>query len=75
MTAMLRSRVIPCKLVMGKAGNQQHAWIDVWTDETGWVSGIIRFDGKKWVLMDPTFASGKNDYTGDGTNYSPTHYR
>jgi hypothetical protein len=74
MTAMLRSRGIPCKLVMGTAGNQQHAWISVWSEEAGWINGVIQFNGT-WVLMDPTFAAGRNEFTGEGTNYSSTHYR
>jgi transglutaminase-like putative cysteine protease len=68
-TAMLRSQGIPCKLVIGSAGGQNHAWISVWTKEAGWLNGIIRFDGSKWILLDPTFAAGKNEYTGDGTKY------
>ncbi len=57
MTAMLRSQQIPCKLVIGYAGSTYHAWISVWTEESGWVDGIIFFDGHQWKRMDPTFAS------------------
>lgn len=57
MTAMLRSQEIPCKLVVGYAGNIYHAWISVWTSERGWIDGAIFFDGKVWHRMDPTFAS------------------
>lgn len=57
MTAMLRSQEIPCKLVVGYAGNIYHAWISVWTEDSGWVDGAIFFDGKVWHRMDPTFAS------------------
>ncbi|MFV0517884.1 MAG: transglutaminase-like domain-containing protein [Aminipila sp.] len=75
MATMLRSQNIPCKLVVGYTGNVYHAWINVYTPETGWVDGMIFFDGKKWQLMDPTFASSgkKSDaimkYIGDGKNY------
>ena len=57
MTAMLRSQGIPCKLVVGYAGSTYHAWISVWTEESGWVDGAIFFDGQQWRRMDPTFAS------------------
>ncbi len=81
MTAMLRAQNVPCKLVVGyvDAGGSQpayHAWINVWTEEEGWVDGAIYFDGAAWQRMDPTFASsGKSSeailkYIGDGENYS-----
>ena len=76
MTAMLRSQGIPCKLVVGYAGSAYHAWISVWTEESGWVNGAIFFDGQTWQRMDPTFASsGKESasimkYIGDGANYT-----
>ncbi len=72
MTGMLRSQGVPCKLVVGYAGTVYHAWIHVWTESTGWVEGVIFFDGTSWKRMDPTFASGgtSQDYIGDGTNYS-----
>ena len=76
MSAMLRSQGIACKLVVGYAGDAYHAWIDVYTTETGWVNSLIQFDGKTWKLMDPTFASSGNQssdimkYIGDGSNYS-----
>jgi len=75
MTAMLRSQEIPAKLVVGHSGNAYHAWINVYTDDRGWIDGIIYFDGKAWKLMDPTYASsGKSSkailkYIGDGSNY------
>lgn len=57
MTAMLRSQEVPCKLVVGYAGSVYHAWISVWTEESGWIDGAIFFDGSVWHRMDPTFAS------------------
>lgn len=57
MAAMLRSQEVPCKLVVGYAGSIYHAWISVWTEENGWIDGVIFFDGKAWKRMDPTFAS------------------
>lgn len=76
MTGMLRSQEVPCKLVVGYAGTAYHAWINVWTEESGWVDGVIYFDGQTWQRMDPTFASsGKQSasimaYIGDGSHYT-----
>lgn len=76
MAGMLRSQGVPCKLVVGYAGTAYHAWINVWTEETGWIDGVIFFDGSKWQRMDPTFASSGQGseaimkYIGDGTNYT-----
>lgn len=75
MAGMLRSQGIPCKLVVGYAGTAYHAWISVWSDEAGWIEGVIYFDGTTWQRMDPTFASsgGQSDsimqYIGNGANY------
>lgn len=76
MTGMLRSQGIPCKLVIGYAGSAYHAWISVWSEETGWVDGAVFFNGTTWQRMDPTFASTSNsdssimEFIGDGTNYT-----
>lgn len=76
MCGMLRSQLIPCKLVVGYAGTAYHAWISVYTTETGWIDNAIYFDGVDWHRMDPTFAStGNNDaqvlqYIGNGKNYT-----
>ncbi|MCL2391495.1 MAG: transglutaminase domain-containing protein [Oscillospiraceae bacterium] len=77
MTAMLRSLGIPTRLVVGYAGDQYHAWIDVFSEADGWINNIIHFNGKEWNLMDPTFAATGNQnaevmrFIGDGKNYSP----
>jgi len=76
MTGMLRSQGIPTKLVEGFAGEVHHAWINVFSEDTGWIEEIIFFDGENWTLMDPTFASSAGassalaQFIGDGTNYS-----
>ena len=75
MTAMLRARDIPCRLVTGYAGTIKHAWIDVYIQSKGWVQEAISFDGEEWSRMDPTFYSSSTDsdfilsYIGDGQNY------
>lgn len=80
MCAMLRLEKIPTKLVVGYAGELKHAWISVYIKEIGWVDEMIRFDGKNWVRMDPTFAANAEDsgtlaaYIGDGKNYNDMYY-
>lgn len=74
MTAMLRTQRIPTRLEVGYAGEAYHAWISCYVKDVGWVNDIIRFDGKDWSLMDPTFAASHNDtsvkkYIGDGSKY------
>ena len=75
MTGMLRSQGVPCRLLIGYAGTQYHAWISVWTEEQGWVDGVIRFNGTSWQRMDPTFASTSQrdesimDFIATDTNY------
>ena len=70
MAAMLRSQGIPCKLVVGFAGDVYHAWISVWSPDQGWVEGAIYFDGANWQLMDPTFASTTGNPAITGVTYT-----
>lgn len=76
MTAMLRTRGIPCKLQIGYSSDLKHAWIDVYIRSKGWINQAIAFDGKTWTLMDPTFeASSRSteelvEYIGDGSFYT-----
>lgn len=77
MCAMLRSQGIPTRLEVGYVtGGIYHAWISVYLQNEGWVNGIIHFNGKKWTLMDPTFAANSGgseeikQFIGNGSNYS-----
>jgi transglutaminase-like putative cysteine protease len=76
MAAMLRSQGVPVKLVVGYTGEVYHSWLNVWSEESGWIESVIYFDGESWKLMDPTFASsGKSSdsimqYIGNGDNYT-----
>jgi transglutaminase-like putative cysteine protease len=80
MTGMLRSQGIPCKLVVGYAGDLYHAWISVWTEDSGWVDNVIFFDGASWTRMDPTFASSGNgddsimEFIGNSSNYTAKYF-
>ena len=76
MAAMLRSQGVPVKLVIGYTSTgEYHAWINVWSEESGWIDSVIYFDGKVWKLMDPTFASSGNqsqsimEFIGNAGNY------
>jgi len=79
MTAMLRSQDIPTKLVVGFTGEVKHAWINVYSEESGWIDNVIFFDGYEWTMMDPTLASSSTNaaslraFIGDGSNYVTTH--
>ena len=75
MTAMLRSQNIPTRMILGYTGSDYHAWISVYTEETGWVDNMIFFDGEDWRIMDPTFAAGEQntdimEYISDSRNYN-----
>ena len=76
MAAMLRSQGVATKLVVGYAGTTYHAWINVYTEDQGWIEAVIYFDGEDWKLMDPTFAStGKSsskimEFIGNTENYT-----
>lgn len=75
MAAMLRSQQIPTRLEVGYAKDAYHAWISVYTEETGWLNGLIEFDGNTWTLVDPTFGANSSEralkkFIGDGSNYT-----
>ena len=76
MVAMLRSQGVPTKLVIGYSGSAYHAWLSVYTKESGWITGVVYFDGEQWCLMDPTYADTAKseeefkEYIGDSTNYT-----
>lgn len=77
MTGMLRSLGIPCRLVVGYAGDAYHAWISVWSEDEGWIDDIIYFDGTNWQRMDPTFASAggaASEFIGNGDNYLAKYF-
>jgi transglutaminase-like putative cysteine protease len=77
---MLRAQRLPTKLDVGYCGQAYHAWIEVYTADTGWIRRKIEFSGSSWVRMDPTFdsaGSGTGDISqiiGDGKNYQPIFY-
>lgn len=76
MTGMLRSQGSALQAGGGLRRQCLSRLVSVWSDETGWVEGVIYFDGTTWQRMDPTFASSANQsasimqYIGDGKNYT-----
>ena len=69
MAAMLRSRGVPTKLVVGFNEGDYHAWLNVHSPETGWINMVVFFDGREWMLMDPTLAGGDVDYIAIEADY------
>ena len=83
MAAMLRSQRLPTKVVVGYAGDVYHAWISVYVKDSGWIDGIISFNGNSWNRMDPTFAASATDeedyrnlmaYISNNANYYDVYY-
>jgi transglutaminase-like putative cysteine protease len=78
--SMLRAQQIPAKLVIGYAGSAYHAWIEVYSSDSGKVLSAYSFNGRSWERMDPTFdasSKGATDLSaviGDGNNYQPMFY-
>lgn len=73
MACMLRSQGIPTRLEVGYMKEQYHAWISTYVPEKGWINGVIRFDGKDWEMLDPTFASTSHspkEFVTENDNYT-----
>ncbi|MDD3021763.1 MAG: transglutaminase-like domain-containing protein [Alphaproteobacteria bacterium] len=57
LAAMLRTQDIPTRLEFGYVQENYHAWVSVYTKETGWIDNFIHFENENWQIMDPTFIS------------------
>ncbi len=75
--AMCRSQGIPARLVIGYAEpNIYHAWNEVYTEETGWITPELFLKKKGYNIADATFYAGNSDkekiagYISDEGNYS-----
>ena len=78
--SMLRGQGVAAKLVIGYAGAAYHAWIEVYSVESGKVFTYVLV-GNQWQReMDPTFDAarqGTRDLSGaigNGSNYVPIQY-
>lgn len=81
MAAMLRSQDIPTRLVVGYAReNIYHAWNEVWTEQTGWITPELLLSKNGYNITDATFYAGSSDkakiaeYISDSSNYSALYY-
>lgn len=81
MAAMLRSQSIPTRLVIGDASpNIYHAWNEVYTEETGWITPELLLRNSGYNLVDATFYSSSAnkqqiaDYISNGANYIADKY-
>lgn len=81
MAAMARSQDIPTRLVIGYAAdNIYHAWNEVYTSETGWITPELLLSRRGYNITDATFYAGSSDkekiadYISNSGNYSALYY-
>lgn len=81
MAAMLRSQDIPTRLVIGYASPDiYHAWNEVYTIETGWITPQLLLSIKGYNTVDATFYAGAEnksaiaEYISNSGNYSAIYY-
>lgn len=81
MSAMLRSQGIPTRLVVGYASPDiYHAWNEVYTEQTGWITPELLMNNRGYNIADATFYSSAkdkktiSDYIMNSTNYSAVYY-
>lgn len=79
--AMLRSQSIPTRLAIGNASPDiYHAWNEVYTEETGWITPELLLRNAGYNLVDATFYSSSAnkqqiaDYISNGANYTVEKY-
>lgn len=78
--AMCRSMGIPTRLVIGYAATDiYHAWNEVYTEETGWITPELLLDEKGYNIVDATFYASATDkdyiagYISDNGNYASVY--
>lgn len=81
MCAMLRSQSIPTRLVVGYASPDiYHAWNEVYTEETGWITPELMLKNAGYNIADSTFYAGASDksqiasYISNSSNYQAIYY-
>lgn len=79
--AMMRSQSIPTRLVIGNASPDiYHAWNEVYTEETGWITPELLLKSAGYNILDATFYSSSPDkaqiaeYISNGANYTVKYY-
>lgn len=81
MCAMLRSQSIPTRLVKGYAAPDiYHAWNEVYTEETGWITPELMLKNSGYNIADSTFYASARDkvqiasYISNASNYQVLYY-
>ena len=81
MCAMLRSQSIPTRLVIGYASPDiYHAWNEIYTEETGWITPELMLKNAGWNITDATFYSTSGNkaqiasYISNSSNYTVRYY-
>lgn len=80
MAAMLRSQSIPTRLVIGYAGDTKHAWNEIYTEQTGWITPELLLKNNGYNTVDATFYAGADnkskivEYIQNPANYSAIYY-
>lgn len=79
--AMTRSQNIPTRLVIGYASPDiYHAWNEVYTPETGWITAELYLKQNGYNIVDATFYSGASNkaeiakFISNESNYSALYY-
>ena len=79
--AMARAQGIPTRLVIGYASPDiYHAWNEVYTTETGWITPELFLKQSGYNLLDSTFYAGASDkaqisdYISTKSNYTALYY-
>lgn len=79
--AMARAQGIPTRLVIGYASPDiYHAWNEVYTTETGWITPELFLKQSGYNLLDSTFYAGASDksqisdYISEKSNYTALYY-
>lgn len=81
MCAMLRSQSIPTRLVIGYASPDiRHAWNEVYTEKTGWITPELLLKNAGYNIVDSTFYANSKDkaqissYISNSVNYQAVYY-
>lgn len=81
MCAMLRSQSIPTRLVDGYASPDiRHAWNEVYTEKTGWITPELLLKNAGYNIVDSTFYANSKDkaqissYISNSVNYQAVYY-
>lgn len=78
--AMARSQGIPTRIAVGYATDIYHAWNEVWTEETGWITPELLLAQKGYNRLDATFYSSAqnkrkiSEYITTNSNYNTMLY-